>query len=44
MLFNRSMVDGMALLPKDEIPEQYRSTAPTGTGPLVPNLPGGSGS
>ena len=43
MLFNRTMVDGMALLPKDEIPEQYRSLAPTGTGPLVPNLPTGGG-
>ena len=43
MLFNRTMVDGMALLPKDEIPEQYRSLAATGTGPLVPNLPTGGG-
>jgi hypothetical protein len=45
MLFNRSMVDGMALLPRDEIPEQYRAAAATGTSPLVPNLPsrGGTG-
>jgi hypothetical protein len=43
MLFNRSMVDGMALLPRDEIPEQYRAAAATGTSPLVPNLPGRSG-
>ena len=43
MLFNRSMVDGMALLPRDEIPEQYRAAAVTGTSPLVPNLPSGSG-
>jgi len=41
MLFNRTMVDGMALLPKDEIPEQYRHLAATGTSPLVPNLPSG---
>jgi hypothetical protein len=36
MLFNRSMVDGMALLPKEEIPEEHRpaGTAPLGTGPL----------
>jgi hypothetical protein len=43
MLFNRSMVDGMALLPRDEIPEQYRAAAVTGTSPLVPNLPSGGG-
>jgi hypothetical protein len=43
MLFNRSMVDAMALLPRDEIPEQYRSAAVTGTSPLVPNLPSGGG-
>lgn len=43
MLFNRSMVDGMALLPRDEIPEQYRTAAVTGTSPLVPNLPSGGG-
>lgn len=43
MLFNCSMIDGMALLPKDEIPEQYRSLPATGTGPLVPNLPTGGG-
>ncbi|MBM3121992.1 MAG: hypothetical protein FJZ97_07380 [Chloroflexi bacterium] len=43
MLFNRSMVDGMALLPRDEIPEQYRGAAGPGTSPLVPNLPSGSG-
>jgi hypothetical protein len=45
MLFNRSMVDGMALLPRDEIPEQYRAAAVPGTSPLVPNLPsrGGTG-
>lgn len=43
MLFNRAMVDGMALLPKDEIPEQYRGATGSGTSPLVPNLPGGSG-
>jgi hypothetical protein len=42
MLFNRSMVDGMALMPRDEIPEQYRA-AVTGTSPLVPNLPSGGG-
>jgi hypothetical protein len=37
------MVDAMALLPRDEIPEQYRSAAVTGTSPLVPNLPSGGG-